>query len=361
MRRKQGKGLKIRYYLTAVIWAALAVSMIISSLLFAVLDWFFELPESIPAIGWLLIFNTLIAGAITSLLNGKVLEPITKLSKAMTQVSEGDFEQKLETNSRIDEISESYRSFNIMTKELRATEVLQADFVSNVSHEFKTPINAIEGYTMLLQGEELSEEQNEYTEKILFNTYRLSSLIGNILLLSKLENQNIPMKKTEYRLDEQIRQAILLLETKWTEKEIGFQVDMGEITFLGNEGLFMHIWINLIDNAIKFSLAHGTIILCLKQENHTVKFILEDEGPGMDEEVKKRIFDKFYQADDSHKAEGNGLGLALVKRIVDSAGGTIEVENREYGGCRFTVKLPFPLQTEKNGYSQLLSKKQEER
>ena len=213
-------------------------------------------------------------------------------------------------------------------------------FVSNVSHEFKTPINAIEGYTMLLQGEELSPDQEEYVEKILFNTQRLSGLVGNILLLSKLENQNIPMKKTEYRLDEQIRQAFLSLETKWTEKEIGFQVELEEVKYTGNEGLFMHIWINLLDNAIKFSPSKGTITMFLKQEQDSVKFILEDEGPGIEDDVKSRIFDKFYQVDGSHKAEGNGLGLALVKRIVDSAGGTIKAENREYGGCRFVIELP---------------------
>ena len=212
---------------------------------------------------------------------------------------------------------------------------------SNVSHEFKTPINAIEGYTMLLQGEELSNEQNEYVEKILFNTQRLSCLVGNILLLSKLENQNIPMKKTKYRLDEQIRQALLSLESKWTQKEIGFQVEMEAVKYVGNEGLFMHVWINLLDNAIKFSPNQGIITMFLKQENDQVKFILEDEGPGIDEEIKNRIFDKFYQADGSHKAEGNGLGLALVKRIIDSAGGTIEAQNREYGGCSFVVQLPL--------------------
>ena len=294
----------------------------------------------IDDIGWLLIFNTLIAGLITSFINAKLLEPITRLSKAMKEVSQGDFEQHLETNSRIAEVGESYQSFNVMTKELRATEVLQMDFVSNVSHEFKTPINAIEGYTMLLQGEELSPDQEEYVEKILFNTQRLSGLVGNILLLSKLENQNIPMKKTEYRLDEQIRQAVLSLETKWTEKEIGFQVELEEVKYTANEGLFMHIWINLLDNAIKFSPSKGTITMFLKQEQDSVKFILEDEGPGIEDDVKSRIFDKFYQVDGSHKAEGNGLGLALVKRIVDSAGGTIKAENREYGGCRFVIELP---------------------
>ena len=297
-------------------------------------------------LGWLLIFNTFIAELITSFINAKLLEPITRLSKAMKEVSQGDFEQHLETNSRIAEVGESYQSFNVMTKELRATEVLQMDFVSNVSHEFKTPINAIEGYTMLLQGEELSQEQEGYVEKILFNTKRLSGLVGNILLLSKLENQNIPMKKTKYRLDEQIRQAFLSLESKWTEKEIGFQVELEEVKYTGNEGLLMHIWMNLLDNAIKFSPAKGTITMFLKQEKNSVKFIVEDEGPGIEEDVKTRIFDKFYQVDGSHKAEGNGLGLALVKRIVDSAGGTIKAENREYGGCRFVVELP--IQTNEN-------------
>lgn len=340
MERKKEKGLKIRYFLTGAIWLALAFSTLISALLFAFLNHFFDLPESIPAIGWLLIFNSLIAGLITSFINGKLLEPITSLSKAMKEVAQGDFEQHLGTNSRIAEVRESYQSFNVMTKELRATEVLQMDFVSNVSHEFKTPINAIEGYTMLLQGEELSQEQNEYAEKILYNTKRLSGLVGNILLLSKLENQNIPMKKKDYRLDEQIRQALLSLETKWTEKKIDFQVEMDEVRYMGNEGLFMYIWINLLDNAIKFSPAQGTITMFLRQEKDSVKFILEDEGPGIDDGVKNRIFDKFYQADGSHKAEGNGLGLALVKRIVDSANGMIKAGNREYGGCRFVVQLP---------------------
>lgn len=338
---KEEKGFKIRSYLTAAIWGALAVSMVISALLFAVLDRFLNLPRSIPTLGWLLIFNTLISAVITAFMNGKILAPVTQLSRAMAKVAKGDFTQQIETSSRIDEIKELFSSFNVMTQELRATELLQTDFVSNVSHEFKTPINAIEGYTMLLQGDELSEEQNEYVNKILFNTGRLSGLVGNILLLSKLENQNIPTKKNAYRLDEQIRQAILSLETKWTEKEIGFQVNLEDICYTGNEGLLMHVWVNLIDNAVKFSPAGGTVTLTLKREPEAVVFVAADEGAGINEEVKNRIFDKFYQGDDSHKIDGNGLGLALVKRIVDGSGGTIRAENREYGGCCFTVCLPI--------------------
>ena len=167
MEQKKEKGLRIRSCLTGAIWLALVFSTVISALLFAFLNHFFNLPGSIPVLGWLLIFNTLIAGLIT-FINAKLLEPIARLSKAVKEVSQGDFEQHLETNSRIAEVGESYQSFK--TKELRATEVLQMDFVSDVSHEFKTPINAIEGYTMLLQGEELSPDQEEYVEKILFNT-----------------------------------------------------------------------------------------------------------------------------------------------------------------------------------------------
>ena len=269
------------------------------------------------------------------------LNPVSELSKAMQKVADGDYTVKLDVPGNKSEIYELLNNFNVMVQELNSTETLHSDFISNVSHEFKTPINAIEGYTMLLQGDELSQEQEGYVEKILFNTQRLSGLVGNILLLSRLENQNIPMKKTKYRLDEQIRQAFLSLEDKWTEKGIGFQVEMEEVRYVGNEGLFMHIWMNLLDNAIKFSPQNGTITMFLRHENDSVQFILEDEGPGIADDAKARIFDKFYQVDGSHKAEGNGLGLALVKRIVDIAGGTIKAENREYGGCRFVVELPI--------------------
>ena len=188
---------------------------------------FLDLPGKIPGLGWLLIFNTLIAGLITSFINARLLEPITRLSKAMKAVSQGDFEQHLETNSRIAEIGESYQSFNVMTKELRATEMLQMDFVSNVSHEFKTPINAIEGYTMLLQGDELSQEQEGYVEKILFNTQRLSGLVGNILLLSRLENQNIPMKKPNIVWMNKSVGHFFHWKTNGLKKELAFGGDGG--------------------------------------------------------------------------------------------------------------------------------------
>lgn len=274
------------------------------------------------------------------LLSQAFFEPITKLREAMRKVADGELNTVLETKSTCVEIQELYAGFNLMTQELSSTEVLQSDFVSSVSHEIKTPINAIEGYTTLLQGtENIDEVENEYIERILFNTRRLSEMVSNILLLSKLENQTIAAPRVPFRLDEQIRQSILALETKWTEKDLEFDVVMDEITYLGNENLMRHVWDNLIGNAIKFSPEKKGITIRLYQKEKQILFTVEDEGPGFSEDVRNRLFDKFYQEDSSHKQEGNGLGLALVKRILAISKGTVTAENKAEGGCRFTVVL----------------------
>lgn len=228
-----------------------------------------------------------------------------------------------------------------MVKELAATETLQMDFVSNVSHEFKTPISAIDGYATLLQGNpHLTKEQTEYTDKIIYNVRRLSGLVSNILLLSKIENQAIPVRKEKFRLDEQIRQAILALETKWAEKEIDLEAELENISYIGNETLLMHVWLNLIDNAVKFSPRGGSIRIRLTASEQNILVSVRDHGCGISEPELKRIFEKFYQTDTAHKEEGNGLGLALAHRILLIHHGRIEVENCRTGGCRFLVILP---------------------
>ena len=200
--------------------------------------------------------------------------------------------------------------------------------------------SAVSAYTTLLQGtENIDEVENEYIERILFITRRLSEMVSNILLLSKLENQTIAAPRVPFRLDEQIRQSILALETKWTEKDLEFDVVMDEITYLGNENLMRHVWDNLIWNAIKFSPEKKGITIRLYQKEKQILFTVEDEGPGFSEDVRNRLFDKFYQEDSSHKQEGNGLGLALVKRILAISKGTVTAENKAEGGCRFTVVL----------------------
>lgn len=266
--------------------------------------------------------------------------PIKKLRGAMDKVAEGDFTVRLEDKSDSKEIMEIYTGFNLMVEELSTTEILQTDFASNVSHEFKTPLSAIEGYSTLLQGSEnLDESEREYVERIRLNTQRLSTLVGSILLLSKLENQQIPTNQTRYRLDEQIRRSVVTLEPAWEEKEIEFDVELERLTYLGNETMMHHVWDNLISNAVKFSPRNGLVRIRLAREDKKLVFTIEDQGPGVPEEARKHIFDKFYQADSSHTQEGNGLGLSLVRRILTIEKGSIEVENRSEGGCCFRVIL----------------------
>lgn len=289
---------------------------------------------------WFLILSTTIGSVVAYFIGKDFLSPINKLSEAMSKVAKGDFSIRLNDKSSYREIEDINSNFNLMTTELGATEVLQTDFVSNVSHEFKTPISAIEGYATLLQDSpEASQEQLEYIEKILFNTKRLSNLVGNILLLSKVDNQVIQSKNVKYRLDEQIRQSIIMLEPDWEAKSIEFDVEMESIEYVGARELLMHVWNNLIGNAIKFDPVGGIIMIRLFQDKDGIVFTVEDNGPGISAEAQKHIFDKFYQEDSSHKEEGNGLGLALVKRILAICHGEISVENISPNGCRFTVKL----------------------
>ena len=290
---------------------------------------------------WLLIFTLLLGSATAAGFSVAFFAPISRLSRAMKEVAGGNFQVKVETRSLFRDIRDIYDNFDLMVRELGATETLQTDFISNVSHEFKTPISAIEGYASLLQEhQQSSEEQAEYVDKILFNTRRLSALAGNILLLSKLDSQSIRPRRERFRLDEQVRQSILALERRWTEKDVDFDVDLDEIEYTGYAGLLQHVWSNLIDNAIKFGPRGGLIRMRMLRENGSILFTIDDEGPSIPDEDKARIFNKFYQGDSSHESEGNGLGLALVRKIVAMHGGEVRVEDPPLGGCRFAVSLP---------------------
>lgn len=338
--KEKKKGLSLRVRLVMMVSAEIIICILIA---LAIESW---LRTFIHIDSWLLLFLDLIGVGlfigigVTSLISKYFFLPISKLREAMGKVADGDFKVRLSTKSSSKEIQEVYSGFNLMAQELQSTEMLQSDFVSNVSHEFKTPIGAIEGYSTLLQGcDNLDVSQQEYVEKILFNTGRLSSLVSNILLLSKIENQSIQTKKESFSLDEQIREAILALETAWEPKNIDLDVDLERVKYNGNEALTRHIWSNIIGNAIKFTPEGKKVSIKLENNHNKFIFTVTDEGEGLSDEAKKHLFDKFYQADSSHKAEGNGLGLALVKKIVQIEEGNIEAENVEGGGCRFTVIL----------------------
>ena len=301
----------------------------------------FGVTPELPIFVWAMVFSGTIGVAVTNHMTKMLIDPIAKLRSAMREVADGDFKVEAKCESRIQDVQDIYDSFNSMVRELSTTETLQTDFISDVSHEFKTPINAIEGYASLLEGEPSPEEQRAYVEKILFNTRRLSALTGNILLLSKLSNQSILPQKTQFRLDEQIRQAIVALEQKWSEKELGFEVELAETPFFGYENLLPHVWTNLIGNAVKFSPNGGEIRIKMTRTEGTAVFTIEDDGPGIVPGDEEHIFTKFYQSESSHGMEGNGLGLALVRQIVEMSGGSVDVRNLEAGGCRFTVRLPL--------------------
>ena len=340
MRRKK-RGTGLGFYFTMAIFGEVCLSILVGVGLILILNRLLGVSLSIPSVIWVLVASSALAGVIALLLNHRILRPIRNLGSAMNRVAGGDFKLRIDSTSRSGDIQQLYRDFNVMVAELEKTEVLQSDFVSNVSHEFKTPINAIEGYAMLLQDtSEATPEQREYVDKILHNTHRLSSLIGDILLLSKVENQTIAREETEFRLDEQVRQSILSLEPQWSEKETDFDVELEEISYCGDERLLMHVWNNLIGNAVKFNPPNAAVRLRLSSSDGGVIFTVEDEGPGIPPEAQKHIFDKFYQGDSSHREEGNGLGLALVKRILNVCGGEIAQENLPGRGCRFTVRLP---------------------
>ena len=338
--QNNAKLLNIRVLFILVSIAEIIGTLLLSGLLSWLSKKIFNRVFEIPDILWLLFFGVIIGITVSIVINIILLRPVVKLSKAMKQVAAGDFGIRLAADSQIQEIRDSYESFNLMVQELENTETLQTDFVANVSHEFKTPINAIEGYATLLQGEGDASQQS-YVERILLNTKRLSTLVGNILLLSKVSNHAIPVAKTTYRVDEQIRQAILLLEPQWLERNVEFDVELDEVCWHGPENLMHHVWSNLIGNAIKFGPVNGMVTVNLKQTDGRFVFSVTDEGNGVPEAERQRIFHKFYQLDSSHKQEGNGLGLALVKQIIDGCSGNIAVENLSEGGCRFVVTLPM--------------------
>lgn len=269
----------------------------------------------------------------------RMLKPVFDINKASKDVINGDYTVRLSEDNYSVEINEITTNFNTMLKELSNTEILRNDFVSNVSHEFKTPLAAIEGYVTLLQEVLLEEERQDYIEKILNNTERLSKLTKNILALSRYNNQEFVQKKENFSLDEQLRQVVVNFSGRWEKNNLDLDIQLEEINFYGDKYLLYQVWSNLIDNAIKFSNKNGILrVKCRRVENQIVVSI-GDTGIGMNEDTKKHIFDKFYQGDSSRAVIGNGLGLALVKRIVDICGGTIDVESDLRKGTTFSVVL----------------------
>ena len=284
-----------------------------------------------------IVFGTLITILITRFL----LRPIDDISRAAAEVARGNFYVRVKENGA-QEYRGLQRNFNKMAEELSGTETLRGDFISNVSHEFKTPLASIQGFAKLLQNDNLSaDDRAEYTQVIIDETVRLTKLATYILNLSKLENQTTIANKTRFSIDEQIRRIILMLEPEWSAKNIELDIALDEVNYYGNEDLMGQIWQNIINNAIKFTPVGGNIKVQLFQTANNITARISDNGPSISKEMQTKIFEKFYQGDHSRKTEGNGLGLALVRRIVDLCGGNVFAENQFEGGVCFVVELPF--------------------
>lgn len=337
---------KLWLYFTLIVFGTISVTFLCLTSFWFILYHFRIIPAHpeemhIPFI--LFMIGSAIIGSVITIFVGKlIIIPVVNISEAFNDLSKGDFSVRVPNDEKIVEIREMADRFNAMVYDLSHIETLRNDFVANVSHEFKTPIAAIEGYATLLQDDSLDKDKHDhYVEKIIDNSRRLSELSSNILSLSKLENQEMVINQKDYRLDEQLRKTVLLLENKWSSKSIEFDIDLPKQIFYGNEPLLYQVWFNILDNAIKYSPTGGIIQITLTNREKEISVSISDEGSGMTEEVQKHIFEKFYQGDVSRKAEGNGLGLALVKRIVDLCKGTVTVNSKLGAGTTFTVTLPL--------------------
>lgn len=298
----------------------------------------------IPMIYW-----GMVAVALTLFTRKKIRaayeEPMHKLADATNRVANGDFSvyvPTLHTTDKLDYLDVMIMDFNKMVEELGTIETLKTDFVSNVSHEMKTPIAIVKNYAELLKAEHITEEQRkEYAENIEAAAVRLSNLISNILKLNKLENQRIIPEVEAYDVCRQLCDCILQFEEAWDEKEIELETEIDDMAMVeADESLLELVWNNLLSNAIKFTEPGGTVSVRQTSEEGFVKISVSDTGCGMDTDVMNHIFDKFYQGDTSHSKEGNGLGLALVKRVLELLDGDIQVFSEPGKGSTFLVTLP---------------------
>lgn len=286
----------------------------------------------------------LLAAAVGITYKHYVQKPVGELSDAARRVAEGDFSVRmrpLRNDGKMDVIGALYEDFNTMVSELASTEILKKDFVSNISHELKTPLSVIQNLSAMLQSDGLSDkERKEYSVKIYGATKRLSSLVTNILQLSRLENQKIVANRSRYNLSEQLCRCMINYEQVWESKNIETVIDFDENIEVYSDGeLFDIVWNNLLSNAFKFTPENGKVSISAKALNGCAVVTVKDSGCGINGQDIKHIFDKFYQADTSHATGGNGLGLALVKEIVTLLKAEISVKSEVGRGSEFTVKI----------------------
>lgn len=351
---KKGKDRKSRKSLTLFFSVFVFIILLAAVMLTALAIWalgkagFFIRLDGELKISTIMLFAFLISivlGTVATFLFVRIpLKPINKIINKMNRLAAGDFKTRLEfgsTLSSIPAMNELTTSFNTMAQELENTELLRNGFINDFSHEFKTPIVSIMGFASLLERENLTEEQRQqYVRAIREESLRLSSMSTNILNLNKVERQTILTDVTRFNLSEQIRSAVLLLEDKWTKKNIDLRLDFDEFMVEANDELLKQVWINLIDNAIKFTDDGGIVELEMSEKNGNISVKISNTGEEIPKEKQDKLFNKFYQGDEARSVSGNGIGLAIVKRISDLHHAKITVSS-ENGVNTFTVILPI--------------------
>ena len=286
---------------------------------------------------------SMVLGVILATVTGKIsLNPIKRMIDRLDGLANGDFKSRLHFGKPIGD-HPAFRSietsFNRAAEELEHTEMLRNDFINNFSHEFKTPIVSIAGFAKLLRRDDLTQAQREeYLTVIEEESLRLSAMANNVLNLTRVENQTILTDVSQFNLSEQIRGAVLLLADKWTPKNLSMDMQFDEHRIEANEELLKQVWINLLDNAVKFSPPGGTVSVSIAEGGGFVRVSVTNQGRDIPADRIAHIFDKFYQADESHSTAGNGIGLAIVKKVVGLHGGEVFVRSKN-GTTTFTVLL----------------------
>lgn len=291
-------------------------------------------------LGMLGFLTILLVPMITVLYRRRAREVVT-LSEAIQKVAAGDYSTRI-TEYKHAQIKPIYDDFNKMCAELESVKLLRNDFINSYSHEFKTPISSINGFASLVLEKDMPEEEKQqYLKIIVDESARLSNLATSTILLSKLTSQTIVTDIEEYDLGEQLRECSIILSGKWLEKNMEFDAELDSVKYMGNKEMMQHMWINLLDNAVKYTPEGGKITVSVREENGYAIVKIADTGEGMSKEVQKSLFDPYFQGDSSHSRQGLGLGLSIVKRIVELCRGTISVRSTIGEGSIFTVILPI--------------------
>ncbi len=335
---------KIRsMFMWSVFLILIATYLLMASTLFILAKLNILHVEMLSLSAWLLLLIFLVAsfivGSLLTIIVSKfVLSAVNTVAEGMSALAKGNYDVRIDLGKN-EESKQLANGFNKLAQELKGTKMLRSNFVNEYAHEFKTPIVSIKGFAELLKQKDLTEEQKEeYLDVIIEEANRLTSLSINSLNLSKIEDQRILSDKTKFNLSEQIRNSILLLEKNWQQKNIELLISIDEYEITANEEMLKQVWINLVDNAIKFSSVGGVVDINLYKENDQIVFTITNGGKTISETDYQKVFEKFYRIDSG--GSGHGVGLAIVKKIVELHSGSVSVFS-ENNRTKFTVKLPL--------------------